>query len=301
MPVESAIIGSLSGFNDQRQDTLNNILNFMGVKEQRKYNESIYEKQKQDNLDFWRLQNDYNSPANQMARYKAAGLSPHLIYGKAGDNSAGNLLTPNFQSTNKIEARTTPNLSTFVDNEIKVAQADNLRAQNQVLQNEALLKAAQTANTLQQTDRGKFDLEFETELRQTSADARREALRQLKQSIDIGLKDYEIRAAQSATSIKEALERIVKMRIDNAKTKEEIQNLKQTRQNIINSNKLQELDIQLKKMGLQPHDPLWQRTLIQQYDLINSAKNFDNKLSDMFTNISSWFIKDKKRNNSLRR
>lgn len=42
-------------------------------------------KQNQKN---WEKQNEYNSPTNQMARYRAAGLNPNLIYG-SGQASAG--------------------------------------------------------------------------------------------------------------------------------------------------------------------------------------------------------------------
>lgn len=37
----------------------------------------------------WNAQNEYNSPAEQMSRYRAAGLNPNLIYG-SGQASAGN-------------------------------------------------------------------------------------------------------------------------------------------------------------------------------------------------------------------
>lgn len=40
-------------------------------------------------LEFWRMQNEYNTPAKQMERYRAAGLNPNLIYG-SGSASAGN-------------------------------------------------------------------------------------------------------------------------------------------------------------------------------------------------------------------
>ncbi|UPW41900.1 DNA pilot protein [Dipodfec virus RodF1_80] len=40
-------------------------------------------------IDFWNMQNEYNTPAAQMERYRAAGLNPNLIYG-TGTSSAGN-------------------------------------------------------------------------------------------------------------------------------------------------------------------------------------------------------------------
>jgi len=42
----------------------------------------MYNMQRADALADWNRQNQYNSPAAQMQRYKEAGLSPHLIYGQ---------------------------------------------------------------------------------------------------------------------------------------------------------------------------------------------------------------------------
>jgi len=52
----------------------------------RKWNEAMYGKQREDALADWARTNEYNSPLQQMARLKEAGLSPHLIYG-GGANS----------------------------------------------------------------------------------------------------------------------------------------------------------------------------------------------------------------------
>lgn len=41
------------------------------------------------NMQMWKMQQEYNSPANQMKRYREAGLNPNLIYG-SGSASAGN-------------------------------------------------------------------------------------------------------------------------------------------------------------------------------------------------------------------
>ena len=35
----------------------------------------------QNNIRFWKMQNEYNTPANQMKRLQDAGLNPNLIYG----------------------------------------------------------------------------------------------------------------------------------------------------------------------------------------------------------------------------
>lgn len=48
------------------------------------------------NVEMWKMQNEYNSPANQMARFQAAGLNPNMIYDKG---TAGNAQTmPQYQA-----------------------------------------------------------------------------------------------------------------------------------------------------------------------------------------------------------
>lgn len=46
------------------------------------YNKQLYDKQRADALADWNMQNAYNSPSQQMQRFKEAGLNPNLIYGQ---------------------------------------------------------------------------------------------------------------------------------------------------------------------------------------------------------------------------
>lgn len=41
------------------------------------------------NIKFWRMQNAYNDPAQQMSRLKKAGLNPNLIYGQSVSGATG--------------------------------------------------------------------------------------------------------------------------------------------------------------------------------------------------------------------
>lgn len=45
------------------------------------------QKADQTNIKFWEMQNKYNSPSEQMARLKKAGLNPALIYGSGATNT----------------------------------------------------------------------------------------------------------------------------------------------------------------------------------------------------------------------
>lgn len=95
---------------------------------------SIFQKKQQDKswakqVEFWNMQNEYNSPANQMARFKDAGLNPNLIYGQGTPGNASN--TPNFA----VSAHTSPvgaaleALSSVANLELIKSQVDKNRAE----------------------------------------------------------------------------------------------------------------------------------------------------------------------------
>lgn len=71
---------------------LGDIFNLFGQskanREQEAYNRSVMEQQRQWSLEDVAAQNAYNSPVQQMARLKEAGLNPNLVYGE-GITAAG--------------------------------------------------------------------------------------------------------------------------------------------------------------------------------------------------------------------
>lgn len=59
----------------------------------RDWNLNLAKQQNQWNIDQWNRENAYNTPAAQMARYKAAGLNPDLIYGQQNLSAASPEMT----------------------------------------------------------------------------------------------------------------------------------------------------------------------------------------------------------------
>lgn len=66
----------------------------MTIQAQKEQAELAYQRQ----VEFWHMQNAYNSPEAQMRRFGAAGLNPHLIYGQGNAGNASS--TPQYQSPN---------------------------------------------------------------------------------------------------------------------------------------------------------------------------------------------------------
>lgn len=103
--------------------------------------------------DMWNKTNEYNSPQQQMARFKAAGLNPHLIYGQGNSGNATMAGAP------KTEA---PNFNKFADAAqgyvTNKLQKEQLSLQTRVAEAEIQNKQAQTSNTQAQEESTRQDI-----------------------------------------------------------------------------------------------------------------------------------------------
>lgn len=109
------------------------------------YSREMYDKQRADALADWNMQNLYNSPKEQMTRFKEAGLNPNLIYGQMSNSPVVRTSSP--QSYNptppQVDLGSTANmaLGAYYDTQLKTAQIDLVRAQADATMKEALIKA----------------------------------------------------------------------------------------------------------------------------------------------------------------
>lgn len=226
------------------------------------FQREMYQRQRADALEFWGMQNAYNSPAEQMKRYQAAGLNPNLIYGQS--NLGGGIQVPDASPVNFREPKAQgSNLRvdplTMADLRIKNAQATNLETQTEVIRQDARLRAWQA-------ERAGFDFEFEKGLVDVSADARRASLRKMNVETDVLLNRDAREAAMNASSIQEAASRMLTMaeqrkgmplergrvRADTDRIREQIKLMEQ-------DGTLKKMDITLREKGINPSDPLWAR------------------------------------------
>ena len=66
----------------------NNSFNAKEAAKNRRWQEHMYDKQYTDNVNLWQMQQEYNSPENQVARLKAAGINPNLALNQISTGSA---------------------------------------------------------------------------------------------------------------------------------------------------------------------------------------------------------------------
>ncbi len=211
------------------------------------------------NIAQWERNNEYNSPSSQMARLQSAGLNPNLIYGAGGSTAVGNSNGPPAPSKATPHSFQNPfaNITQFADIRQKGATTDNLKAQNTVIEQEAILKGAQTAKIGVETAKNKFDLGLAEELKNTSLQAASENLRSME-----------------ATTIGKQLDNSFKDKALRDRVRTLFYDAEYARENLGGKqldNRLKQLEIDLTQMGIQKNDPWYFRILGRQKSNIQSG------------------------------
>lgn len=125
-------------------EALNGVFGMLTNRQNKKNALEMYSRQRNDALTDWNSQNEYNSPAAQMQRYKDAGLNPHLIYGQshtAAPVRSVNAETPKAQAPQINGGAIT---SSYFDTKLKGQQVNNMQTIDDVNRAEVQLKKAQT-------------------------------------------------------------------------------------------------------------------------------------------------------------
>lgn len=241
-------------------------------KKTKEWNEQMYYRQRGDALTDWFMQNQYNSPSNQMARLKAAGLNPNLVYGHGADTLSGPVRSSSSSSWNP----SVPNvggsgtMDKYFSTQLMQAQLDNLRANNTVLHNEALLKAAQTSAVnesipLTQTNvaNRQFDLGMKNRLADTVIETALQKQMKVANEVDVMVnKMYRDQRYQDMT-VQKLTSELESMAIDRAKSQAQIDEIHQRVENMRKSGILMQLEINMNNKGIQKNDPVYLRVLTQ--------------------------------------
>jgi len=242
-PVTGAIIGSTTSLIG---NLVQNRTNRRLAEEQRQWNVKQWNREKQHAIDMWNMENAYNHPAEQMKRFAAAGLNPHLIYGKGSAGNASPISTPSVQGYNRAEANNIAQGVDFFQNFVNFrhiqAQTDNVEANTVVARQEAYNRAQEGISKAVKAD---VDLA-------TKADM----IRQAKALADKAFYDADIRDAESYGAW---LDLGTKKRTQQSREKLVEQQLK----NAILTGDLRQLEKNLNSIGLQKHDNYFIRMMAQ--------------------------------------
>lgn len=266
----------------------------------------MYDRQRADALADWNMQNQYNSPAANMARLKAGGLNPNLVYGNGTNTPSVNVRSASSDTFNPQAPRAdiqgaANSLLQGVALRNTAAQTDNLRVQNELLKQQILNTAAQTQNIGQNTARSQFDLnqlkltaandimQKETTLRKTQADVlKTEAdTEAVKANTQYTLDQNERAALLNNQSLAKGLIEIANLRTAGAVSEATRNQINQSIKNAEKDGILKQLDIELKRTGLQPHDPAYMRMAKKILDQLWSPKKFHDEVNAFIKKLAS--------------
>lgn len=269
------------------------------AKRQRKWQEKMMYQQRAWAVEDRDYQNKYNSPLEEMRRLKEAGLNPNLVYDNGGVHSpAASTRGVDAGSWNPYMAQLDLGsaVGSMYDLELKAAQVDNLKAQKDIMREDAVLRAAQVAATLAgtegtqagtaktkaetknveamlqqifagidktkvETQTGQFDLSMKKELQQISMEAARESLRKMRAETNNTLSRTETERVMRQPNLQKAVAELWYTREAINKTEKEVMKLKQERKNLEHDETLKKLDIEMRKNGITPSDPFYYRIL----------------------------------------
>jgi len=267
------------------------------------FSREMYDRQRRDALTDTQMQNDYNSPAAQMARLKAAGLNPNLVYGDGATQQAAPVRSSSVEGA-KFEAPQTnaggiqSGLMDIYDVKVKQAQANNLDANSRTAAADALLRVQQTAQSAAQTaslqmstakteiEKGLAALHLRQagELNQTTIETAKQNLLKMQADTIYTLNQDDRATALNSASVQEAMQRILTLRKGRAKTDAEIQHIDAMIKNIGQDTKIKAADALLKQNGIQPHDQAYQRYIQNQIKKADNALKFwKNKPAKQFS------------------
>lgn len=217
------------------------------------------------NLDMWNRQNAYNTPAEQMKRFKDAGLNPNLIYGQGNSGNAGSapqferLAESGLSPINVSDA--TSVFSQMYDLRTKNAQVDRLQAETENTKQETLLKILDGVGKTLQNKKLQAEAPYFESIAKMSAEALDASIQKTKAATTFTLDENQRQAIQNSRNVAESIARVYQIETGTELTKQMIKNagLEQV---------IKQLDAKLAGESVRPSDPLWYRHVMPVIELI---------------------------------
>lgn len=265
-------------------------------------------------LDDRNYENEWNSPKQQMQRLKEAGLSANLIYGngnavqsssstRQAQDGSPHIETPKFNENLLSEV-----FGQFFNLQRLQAETDNLKAQADVHNTEALLKETQIGKTQADTELSKWDLTFKRATAGANIDKLN--LENDKTRADIAYTlDQNQRAeiasintanktnaeiaqiykdiAMSKIQKLSMLENIAKSQAERQKISAEIKHLESMVRLTNNESAIKKIHQDMLAAGISPSDPLYARVAVEAANSVNkTVSQIYNALKQLTTPIT---------------
>lgn len=268
-------------------DAANAIGQVITNKKNRDFAKEQYSTQRKDALADTAFQNQYNSPAAQMERLKAAGLNPNLVYGQGATTVAASTRSSSTQGANATAPQTNVGRDMTIAPMIEgqKLQNDNLKLQGKLIMAQTEKEKALTPNIQAKTTRSLYDYDFLKTIEQNRIEKSYQEgqmggnkNRQIQASTAFTNDENLRQAAMQAPNLRSALVHALQMEYNYGTSKmydrDKIQN---AIENIKNSNKIQEFELFMNQKGITKGDPAYLRMM---RDFIYKALGNKNNIND---------------------
>ena len=116
----------------------------MSARKQYKYQSMLMDKQNQQQIDFWKMNNEYNTPLAQRARLEQAGYNPDLMVGGSGNMYQSQMPGAASGSAPNVDYGSfSDNLRFAMQAQVMDAQVSKIEQENKLLAEQALNQAQQ--------------------------------------------------------------------------------------------------------------------------------------------------------------
>lgn len=210
----------------------------------------MYERQRSDALADRDYADKYNSPAQQMQRYKEAGLNPNLIYGQATNTPSATVRSASQMKGTADPPRYLPidfgaGVTSYLDNNLKQAQINQTEQVTKNLEVDNILKQLNTVNSEIRNRKGLADLTVYQDMQN-----------ELLEKLQIGNEILEGKQNFQYTEANILGQKLANMQKDGKLKDQMLENLK-------NQSALQQLDLLLKRYGVDGSDPLYIKSILK--------------------------------------
>lgn len=211
----------------------------------RKWSERMYGQQRKDALADWAMQNEYNSPLQQMARLKAAGLNPNLVYNNGATHSA--------QAVQKSDMKQwSPQAPQFDFGQIIDQYLGTQQRQNAINVGKEQLEALKLENINKGIKNVKDakGLPFVERMLESTLERNAASIAAMRQQTQFSISENARRELRNTADINVAVQRALNIEQQTTNDKAKLENLKVTKDILIEQGNLSKLNRLWKEAGL---------------------------------------------------
>ena len=234
----------------------------------------------------WRAMNEYNDPSAQMARLKAAGLNPALMYGGSGKEAgAASVGSPSAdQVTGQVPdlSGISNSVDEYYNMKIKEQTKDNMKEQKNLIAAQVLNQAANTQKTISDTKLTKDNTRRLNNLEQINHQIAVEALGKTKEEIQTIITQRDIAKRQDIRDAHRLANTLLNDKIGRQNTKSIMEHREVQKE-------IDEFKRNMWSEGRNPSHPAYQQALsVLLNELIDRFKTIDMSKVDLSKPKNLW-------------